>query len=659
MPDDFDPATVAWVFDTEKLRALLGAIEMCTEVEIDLETTGGNEHATRDSAWGVPASIVMASLTLPQEGDDEEHPPTTWVVPLSHPESPWLGKWRQVMLAIAQTIWINEKPVINQNMKFDARWIFAHTGIDLSHLIAWDTQSGSHLLDETVTTRLKERASRVFGIDNWKDNDLTKPGAALRVPLFDLGIYAAHDTYYAWRLAEYQRRALYLHPDTRQLEPEGAEDIEAARLGKLATWCAMPMVANLTAIEQRGLRLDVDWTQRELGEHQQAVSLLKGDLAGRYAGLDPAGASFAPTSNWFKSWAQAAVDAGDLLVTAFTQTGVPQWSKGVLIRQARAGRQVAQDLLDVRGHIKKAEYLTSWLSHVTPRGFIHTSYYSARVITGRLSSSDPNIQQVTAVLKPAFIPSRPSRVLIDLDYSQIELRVAAFISRCAAMIEAFQQGWDLHTMLAAKITGKPESEITPMERQAGKSANFGLLYMMGAYGFQQYAETVYGISFTAEESQIIHQAFYEMWTGIGPWHDRSIARARSTGQVISPLGRVRRLPDIHDGNDFLSSRAERAAVNAPVQGMASDVMQIAAASIGGYLPGVEGVEGAFIVGTVHDSILIEAEGDDWERVAKECVDRMLNVNDVLKKMGCVLDVPLAVEGKVGTRWGLADIGKVS
>lgn len=673
MSDDFDPTTVTWVWDTENLKHLLGAIDGCEEVVIDLETTGLDEHATGQGFWKCPARVVVASLTLPYEGDTVESPPSTWVVPLSHPDSPFLGKWREVFRHIMQTIRLGKKPVINQNMKFDSRWALAHTGVDVSHLIAWDTMQGAHLLDETSPTKLKVRVPQVFDVERWDDFDFSTPGAAEWAPLLDLGMYAARDTYWTWRWADRQRRWMYLHPETREDVPESPDEVELARLGKLATWCAMPMVSTLTAVEQRGMRLDVDWVNQELEEHTKAVAGLHNELAWRYD-LDPRDASFAPTSRWFMDWAERACDAGDLRVTAFTNGGKPQWSKGVLLRQARNGSQVAQDLLDLRSHGKKAEYLTSWLTYVTPAGFIHTTYNAARVITGRLSSEAPNVQQVTAVLKPAFIPHAPGWVIIDLDYSQIEMRIAAFISRCQAMLSAFQRGDDLHRMLALKILQLGEEQaaraeerlpklltlddVTDVARQAGKSANFGLLYMMGPAGFQRYAETVYGIAFTPEESVLIHHAFYVQWEGIGDWHARAIARAEATGQIASPLGRVRRLPQIHDGNDAVAAYAQRAAVNAPVQGMASDLMQIAAASIEGTLPGFTAVAGARLIGTVHDDIILEAREDEWERVARECVDRMLGVCDVLKKMGCTFDVPLAVEGKVGTRWGLADVGKV-
>lgn len=531
----------------------------------------------------------------------------------------------------------------------------ACTGVDLSDTLGWDTKISSHLLDETRSTKLKERAPDTFGVERWDDFDLTYPGAAEDVPLFDLGLYAARDTYWTWRLSVDHRERLGL---IDRFEPESAEDVEHLRLGHLATWVAMPTSATLTEIEQRGMRLDAEWVRDELDAHLREADALKETLSLRYPEMDPTDASFAPTSTWFRQWSEHAVEAGDLTIAELTPTGKPRWSKGVLVRQGRAGKEVASMLLDYRDHAKKAEFLTSWLQCTTPANRIHTSYNDGSVATGRLSSSSPNMQQVTKALKPAFVPQE-GWVFAELDYSQIELRVAAFISRCEPMIEAFQRGDDLHTLLAARITGKDPSEVTPTERQAGKSANFGLLYGMGPYGFREYAETVYGVSFTLEEATQVHTAFFEMWDGVGDWHIRAAARARATGQIVSPIGRVRRLPGIWDENEETVAYAERSAINSPVQGFASDLMQIAAASIAGRIPGHARVDDARLVGTVHDSILVEVPRDRWREAALECRERMLGVSEVVARLGCTLDVPLAAEIAAGTRWGLSDVGEVS
>jgi DNA polymerase I-like protein with 3'-5' exonuclease and polymerase domains len=243
----------------------------------------------------------------------------------------------------------------------------------------------------------------------------------------------------------------------------------------------------------------------------------------------------------------------------------------------------------------------------------------------------------------------------ELDYSQIEMRIAAFISRCMPMIEAFRRGDDLHKLLAARITSKKEIDVTPAERQAGKSANFGLLYGMGAYGFREYAETVYGVSFTMEEATAVRRAFFDTWDGIAAWHNRVAVAVQRDEFVVNPLGRVRRLPGANSADESVAGAAVRAAINAPVQGMASQLMQMAAASIEGRLPGYSPVERARSVATVHDSLLIEVPINDWRSVTLACRERMLSIGDALAGLGCVLDVPLEASAKVGTRWGLSDV----
>src|SRR5690625_3903911 len=204
------------------------------------------------------------------------------------------------------------------------------------------------------------------------------------------------------------------------------------------------------------------------------------------------------------------------------------------------------------------------------------------------------MQQVTYALRPAFIP-RPGYVMADIDYSQIEMRVAAHVSGCEPMIEAFNSGQDLHRIIARQIMQQRENheailtgeephivtldEVTADERQAGKAANFGLLFGMGPGGFRNYAEEAYDVILSGEEANTAYEAFFTTWEGLAEWHLRMIARAKRYGYVTSPIGRVRRLPDIHSPIQKLASGSERLAINAPVQGFASDLMQMATASI--------------------------------------------------------------------------------
>ena len=917
---------ITWVWGKDDLKALLQAIHGASEVVMDLETTGLDEHAEAGGATngGYPARIVLAALTLPSADrvaagaynwrsfDGEQ--PMTYLVPLSHPASPLLGSWRKVMAIIGREINRSGRPFVNANIKFDARWVFAQAGVDLSDRIEWDTTVSSQLVDTEARTRLKIRAARDFGIEEWDDFDLGTPGAAEQVDLIQLGEYAARDTYYTWKIEQEHRDQMFLTGDE---EPFDSDDIQMARLGKVATYVAMPTVKTLTKVEQRGFLLDVDWVHDKIKEMDAQRLQACSDILGLY-GTEPApapakdGVTTAATSKWFQGFAAQAIEAGDLRVTARTDSGNAQWNKAVLIAQQRQGSPAADALLRHRDAVKTLEFLNQWLDLRDPNNTIHATYNVGRVKTGRLSScvspdtlidmprdmvkypdgvplrevkvgdwvysydyhcrltlrqvewvgptktaetvivtfensdgdrrtlqctpdhlirlynglycpaeylmsiranadaprvlgmvrrqwsasagetdryltffpnscsrqappsvargarygstaggksrehrwimqnvlgrklstkwdvhhldgvkvnnspdnldylphsehmsitqkgrpaakvqpypdvftgktdwrpisiepgptievwdmtvpedhcfiangitvhnSDPNIQQVSARLKPAFIP-RPGYVLLDLDYSQVELRVAAFISRSAPMIEAFQRGDDLHRLLAAKMANKAPEDVTPLERKRAKAGNFGLLYGMSPGGFQTYAATAYDVAMTLDEAQAVHAAFFEMWDGMRQWHERAKRRAYERGYVTSPIGRTQWLSDLYSKSAFKASHAERNALNSPVQGFGSDLMQMAAASIMGTLPGypLPRVEGAHVVATVHDEICIEAPEDRWQEILVECKRRMEDVNTFLRPLDCQMDVPIVAGPSAGTRWGVHDL----
>ena len=305
---------------------------------MDLETTGLDEYAEAggDINGGYPARIVLASLTLPSAEraatgaynwrtfDGEQ--PMTYLVPLSHPASPLLGAWRKVMAIIGREINRSGKPFVNANIKFDARWVFAQAGVDLSDRIEWDTTVSSQLVDTEARTRLKIRAARDFGIEEWDDFDLSTPGAAERVDLIQLGEYAARDTYYTWKIEQEHRDQMFLTGDE---EPFDSDDVQMARLGKVATYVAMPTVKTLTKVEQRGFLLDVDWVHAKIEEMDALRLQACEDILGLY-GTAPApapakdGVTTAATSKWFQGFVAQALEAGDLRVTARTDSGNAQ-----------------------------------------------------------------------------------------------------------------------------------------------------------------------------------------------------------------------------------------------------------------------------------------------------------------------------------------------
>lgn len=651
---------VTWVFTDDELQWLLEAVLGASECIVDLETTGLDEWAVEGGKHngGVGARISLASFTLPQAVTDafgqrvwNGETPVTWVLPLSHPDSPFRGRWQRALRTVFLPAIAAKIPMVNQNIKFDARWLNATCGIDISDLIVWDTKDAQHLLDETRSTKLKEAVPRIFGIPAWNDFDLSTPGASERVPLLDLGAYAARDTWWTWRWMKWQREQMFLEGDET---PFDGDDIERANLGKLAVWSSMPTVASLTKVEQRRIRIDVEWVTKKLEEDELTSKISLDEMADRY-GMSRENATTAPTSHWWKAFTEEAVRRDELRVLAITKNGIPSWGKGVLAKNARMGSELAKLVVTQKQASKRAEFLRSWLS-LEHEGYIAASYNSGSVATGRLSSSNPNMQQVTKKLRPAFIPS-DGYYMADFDYSQIELRVAAYISRSMPMIEAFREGADLHRRFAGVINNVPELDVTPDQRQGAKAGNFGLLYDMGAYGFRAYAEEVYGVMLSMEEAVRIHTAFGTMWAGIREWHESIKTTLWKTGQVSSPLGRVRRLPKIFDGNDKVANSAERQGINSPVQSMASDLLQMAMASVQGLLTVADlpAIDGIFPVGTVHDSMVAELEQSNWKAIAEETAHRMATLDTVLTKFGIDFDVPLVADYTVGTRWSLSDI----
>jgi len=592
----------------------------------------------------------MASFTIPIAGEE----PRTYVVPLSHPQGPLCGKWRDILRQIAQRLLSAGHTLVNQHLSFDLRWIYGTTGVDLSDLFGWDTQHASFLLDENSSTSLKQVAPAVLGVDRWDDFDLSKPGASEKVPLFQLGIYAAQDTIYTKRLADWQRSVMFVSRDDDPMDRGEAED---ARLGYLMTHLMTPTGAALLKMVQRGIRLDIPEVRSRLdslGEEERAIFH---KLVERYDMSDFDGEpSFAPTSLWFREWANRAVEHNDLQITAMTSKGSPQWTKGVLNRQARSGSEVASQLLAYRNASKQGEFLRGWLDDVSAQGTIHTTYWPARVTTGRLSSSNPNVQQISKDLKSAFIP-RDEFYIAEIDFSQIELRVAAWMAQVETMLDAYRRGEDLHRVTASMIIGKRLEDITKHDRQIAKSAAFGLLYGMSVESFRDYADDNYGVILSLEEAQEIRDSFFEAYPGLLEWHARSIQRAREEGQAVNPLGRIRRLPEIWSQDRFEVGHAERQAINSPVQSFASDMMQLANSWISGTLPGYKPVLDVLPIGTVHDSLVVEVPADTWEDHTYRCMKRMVHVPLLVKHLFSVdFDVPLGVEATVGTRWGLDDVG---
>ena len=271
-------------------------------------------------------------------------------------------------------------------------------------------------------------------------------------------------------------------------------------------------------------------------------------------------------------------------------------------------------------------------------GRVHTSYNQTIAATGRLSSSDPNLQNIPVrtdagnQIRKAFI-APPGQVYLALDYSQIELRIVAHLTKDKSMVKAFKQGMDIHADTAARVLGKKPSEITKSERSTAKMMNFGVIYGLSAFGLAERT----GLSRT--EAQEFIDNYFSLYSDLKKYIDTIVKGARKLGYVESLFGRRRYLPELSSSNWLVRSAAERAAVNHPFQGTNADMIKMAMISIHKKLPRTK----SMMIMQVHDELILEVPREDLKEIAKSTKEIMESIT--------ALRVPVKVEAKTGTNWG--------
>ncbi len=646
----FDPSKIKHCFTVAEVNRLIARMsDLAGETLVyDLETTCLNE-------WLPYSRVSMATFTF---GEDENY-----CVPLSHPDSPFRGYWKSVLRTLATAMLQNRW--VGQNLPFDVRWVFATTGVDLTDCIETDTMLGSHLLDDLSTTSLKPRAAKVFDIPQWDDFDfkviekeqekdpkihlIRTPRLSERVPYMQLATYATADTYWTWRLLKYQEQQLKLDPHVRSsMESEqdlSNDDLEVLRMGRYKQAIGDLAVSSLSKMSIHGMKANRPWCEARLQENEVRIQELAKELVGWPEVEPPAGDwSFNPNSLWFKEWADRMVRFGYLREVGITDKGAVSWDEACLKRNVRLGMTAAAILMDLRTRTTENQFLRVWLQTSEIDGRIHANFNFARTRTGRLSSSDPNLQQVSRVMKEGF-EAEFGYNLVTADYSMVELRIAAHLGKIKPIQKALWDGIDLHKLTASQVAGVMLDMVTKDMRQNAKAVNFGFLFGMGAPKFVSYAEDTYEAFFTHEEAELARRAFYATWEGLHEWHEERRQEVRTTGQVVCPLGRIRRLPDGLSRNKYWRGQAERQAINTPVQSTASDMMLVAVNEMCR--------RGWKTVAIVHDAMICEVEEARTEECAREMKNVMeLYVPDYLKrKLGFELSVPLVADTSYGRSWG--------
>ena len=303
---------------------------------------------------------------------------------------------------------------------------------------------------------------------------------------------------------------------------------------------------------------------------------------------------------------------------------------------------IVNDILEFRA-VKKllSSYIEPFPGFINPvTGKVHTTFNQALTATGRLSSSKPNLQNIPVrtergrEIRKAFIPSAPDGVIMSADYSQIELRIMAHLSGDAHLIEAFRQGKDVHAITAAKIFGIDADEVTPDQRRIAKTANFGIMYGISAFGLAQRLKIPRG------DAKKIIDDYFTNFPAVSAFISDTIASAREKGYVETLFGRRRYLPDITSRNATVRALAERNAVNAPIQGTSADIIKIAMVEVDRQMQ-AQGLKSRMVL-QVHDELVFDAVQEEIGTLERMVVEKMQNVIE--------LSIPLTVECNYGKNW---------
>lgn len=412
--------------------------------------------------------------------------------------------------------------------------------------------------------------------------------------------------------------------------------LEAEGVKELFDTVDNPLVKILADIEFEGVAIDVPFLQQF--SHTLGEAIIKAEESV----YEQAGVKFNLASP--KQLGEVLFDRMQLDPKAKkTKTGQYATGEDVLLK-LRSKHQIVDDILKFREFSKlKSTYADSLPLMVNPEtGRIHTSYNQTIVATGRLSSNNPNLQNIPIKtdngkeIRKAFIPSHPDHVLLSADYSQIELRVVAAVSGDESLIQAFKEGKDIHKATAAKVYGVAETEVTSTMRRNAKAVNFGIIYGQSAFGL---ADSL-GIS-RGEAKEIIDNYFRE-YSAIKTYMDTSIAYAKANGLVKTLMGRKIKLADINSSNATVRSFAERVAINAPIQGSAADMIKLAMIRIAAALPKAN--LKAKMIMQVHDELVFDVHKDDVEAL------RILVVDNMQAAMPLPNDVPVIAEAGTGANW---------
>ena len=589
------------------LADLVTVLSAAQVISFDTETTSTQHMA---------ADLVGISFAVePKKG---------YYVPVGH--DPKLGRQLpidEVIHAIRKPMTDPKIPKVGHNLSFDYILLARH-GLEVTPL-SFDTM---------IAEWLRDPASRNLGLKNmaWvrlniQMSDIEeligtgrKQVTMAQVPIAQAAAYAAADAEVVLRLKPIL--------ETRMDEISGR---------KIFDEIEMPLVRVLAEMERTGIMLDLPFVHQMSAELEKSMAFMADEV------YKHVGEEF--NLNSPQQLAHALFDRMKIDPPAGVRKTVSgSYSTAAdILDGLRDKHPIVPWILDYRELSKlKSTYLDALPLEVNPRtGRVHTSYNQAGTVTGRIASSDPNLQNIPIrtelgrKVRRAFIAS-PDHYLLSVDYSQIELRIVAHIADDQAMLDAFRAGQDIHATTAAAILGLNLNEVTADLRRNAKAVNFGLIYGMSPFGLTRATEL------TLAEAENFVAAYFQRFPAVKAYIENTKAQARKLGYVETLLGRRRFFPGLKDGTNYvLRGRLEREAINSPIQGTAADIMKLAMLRVASALPKA-GLQGRLLL-QVHDELVLEVPEDEVEPTARL----------VSQELGSAykLKVPLATDVKWGQNWG--------
>ena len=592
----------------EDLEKWAKQLDKCIAFAIDTETS---------SLDTITADLLGISLSI-EEGKG-------CYVPIGHdydgaPKQLSLDK---VVGILGKSIETNQKKAVGQNLKFDIP-ILARHGIKLSAFLA-DTMLMSYVLNSTGTRHSMDRmAEHYLQLSTIKYTDVTGTASKQinfsKVDIATATNYAAEDADITLRL--YKHLENLLKGQNSQLNL--LEAIE------------YPLVLALVTTETNGAKIDKDKLaahSKELGEKIEVLTKEAYKLGGQEFNLDSP-----------KQLLEILYEKQGLPVLQKTPKGQPSTNEATLQRLAEE-YDLPKVILEYRTLAKlKSTYTDSLIAMENPvTKRIHTSYHQAVTSTGRLSSTEPNLQNIPIKtsegrrIREAFVPEK-GNVLISADYSQIELRIMAHLSGDKNLTNAFNNNLDVHSATAAEIFRVDIKDVDSNQRRSAKAINFGLMYGMSAFGLTKQ------LDITRAEAQSYLDTYFERYTGVRDYMDNVRAEAKKDLYVQTIMGRRLYVNEINAANGLRRQAAERAAINAPLQGSAADIIKKAMLDVDTWITN-EASDTTKMIMQVHDELILEAKKSESEEVLSKVKEIMEAAVD--------LDIPLIVEASIGSNWNEA------